>query len=145
VWRKRKQTREPAHEPSVFSAGIGDDCEAFLAGRLALFLRASGRPVPPVGWLNQVVHAGRSELFRLASENGTVTGSLAWRRAVGYLARSLLDRARETSRCVEDLQRELRLPLELELLGDPNAVRLDSADMIRLALTRLYELPELSA
>jgi hypothetical protein len=35
--------------------------------------------------------------------------------------------------------------LELELIGDPAAAHLDSAEVIRLALARLYELPELSA
>jgi len=68
-----------------------------------------------------------------------------WRRAVGYLSRSLLERARETGRPIDRLQRELLVPLELELIGDPAAAHLDAADVIRLTLARLYELPELSA
>ena len=68
-----------------------------------------------------------------------------WRRAVGYLSQMLLERADETGQPIERLQQELLVPLELELMGDPSAVRLDAADVIRLTLRRLYELPELSA
>jgi hypothetical protein len=64
---------------------------------------------------------------------------------VGYLARCLLERARETGRPIEALQRELLVPLQLELVGDAAAVHLDPADLIRLTMVRLYELPELSA
>lgn len=63
---------------------------------------------------------------------------------MGYLARSLLERARETGRPIEELQRELLVPLELRLIGDAAAADLDPADMIQLAMTRLYELPGLS-
>src|SRR5205823_12227794 len=62
MWRRRerKQQREPERE-SVESP-VGDECEAFLAGQLALYLRDRGRPVLPVGWLNHVVHASPDEL-----------------------------------------------------------------------------------
>ncbi|MEW6470879.1 MAG: hypothetical protein AB1679_01290 [Actinomycetota bacterium] len=145
MWRRRKGGGESDGELAGLDTGVGDECEAFLAGRLAAYLQDLGRPVPAVGWLNQVVHATPRELSLLA-----VTGEAyalqprLWCRAVGYLARNLLERARETGRPIEQLQRELLVPLELELIGDPAAADLDSDDMTRLTMARLYELPELS-
>lgn len=145
MWGRRKQDGQPDRAPG-FRTGVGDECEAYLAGRLAAYLQELGRPIPAVAWLNQVVHATPRELSILAitGEAYVVEPSL-WRRAIGYLARSLLERARETGRPIEELQRDLLVPLELELIGDPSAFHLDSAEMIRLAMSRLYELPELSA
>lgn len=143
-WRKRRRDREAAASPPAFFT-IGDECEAYLAGRLAYHLQGLGRPVPPVGWLNLVVHSTPAELVILGNELGHSVPSSGWRRTVGYLARSLLERSRETGRPVDRLQQELLVPLELELIGDDAAAQLDSADLIRLTLARLYELPELSA
>lgn len=144
-WRKRKHDQEPAVGHPAFGSGVGDECEAFLAGRLAFYLRELGQPVPPVAWLNQVVHATPAELVSLANELGDGHQPMAWRRTVGYLARTLLERSRETGRPIERLQQELLVPLELGLIGDAAAADLDSADVIRLTLERLYEMPELSA
>jgi hypothetical protein len=125
---------------------VGDECEAYLAGRLAAHLQARHRPVPPAGWLNQLVHASPEELAVLATgANGHALQPATWRRAVGYLAQMLLQRARETGRPTATLQRELLVPMELELLADPDSADLDPADLIRLTLGRLFELPGLSA
>jgi len=94
--------------------------------------------------VNHVVHATPDELGLLALGCGAAPPPSSWHRAMGYLARSLLERSRETGRPVAQLQATLLLPLELRLIGDPTAVHLDPADMIRLTLARLYELPELS-
>ncbi len=145
MWSKRKKARTEARVPARFDTGIGDECEAYLAGQLAVYLQDQARPVPPVGWLNQVAHASPAELALLSLGQSDGIESPVWRRAVGYLARSLLERGRETGRPLEDLQRGFRVPLELELFGDPEAERLDSADLILVTLTRLYGLPELSA
>ena len=37
------------------------------------------------------------------------------------------------------------LPLELDLLGDRDKLDLDPADLIRMTMARIYELPELPA
>jgi hypothetical protein len=139
MWRKGKQEPEQA-------GGIGEECEAFLAGRLAVYLQGKGRPIPPVGWLNQLVHATPDELEFLATGGSAeAVQPSAWCRTVAYLARSLLQRAQVTGRPIGELQRELLIPLELELIGNPSSAGLDSADVVRLTLTRLYELPELPA
>ena len=144
-WRKRKSDQERAATHPVFGSGVGDECDAYLAGRLAFYLRELGRPVPPVAWLNTVVHATPAELAVLAHEADGTDRPMAWRRTVGYLARTLLERSRETGQRVDWLQKDLLLPLELELIGDAAAAQLDSADMVRLALARLYEMPERTA
>ena len=149
MWRHRKQSREqsrqPAAVPAGFETGVGDECEAYLAGRLAAYLQRSGRPIPPAAWLNQLVHASPTELVFLAAEGADVIQPSPWHQAVGYLCRSLLERAAEIGCPVDGLQRDLLLPLELALIGNADAAELDSADVIRLTLARLYELPELPA
>lgn len=145
MWRKRKGD-DGDHGPPLPETGIGDECEAYLSGRLAAYLQCRNRPVPPVGWLNQVVHGTPNELAFLAScANSFAVQPAMWRRAVGYLSQMLIERADETGRTIETLQQELLVPLELELMADPAAVLLDPADVIGLTLRRLYELPELSA
>ena len=142
--RKRK-SEDADHGAAVPETGLGDECEAFLSGRLAACLQLRSRLVPPVGWLNQVVHGTPNELAFLAScANSFAIQPAMWRRAVGYLSQTLLERAEETGRPVAGLQQDLLVPLELELMADPAAIELDAADVIRLALGRLYELPELS-
>jgi hypothetical protein len=146
MWRKRRQHREePVGNAAGFGTGVGDECEAYLAGQLAAYLRGTRRSVPPVGWLNRVVHGTPNELALLAVGTADRMQAMTWPGAVGYLARTLLDRARETGRPIDELQIELLLPLELELLGRPDAVDLSPADLIGLTLVRLYELPELPA
>lgn len=145
MFRRKRKSEERAAAHPLFGSGIGDECDAYLAGRLAFYLRELGRPVPPVAWLNRVVHATPAELVILANEADDTDQPMAWRRTVGYLARTLLERSRETGQRIERLQQELLVPLELELIGDAAATQLDSADMVRLTVARLYELPELSA
>jgi len=150
MWRKKKRGHDgpPAGDPPAadeFATGVGNECEAFLAGQLAGYFVRRGRPVPPVAWLNKVVHATIDELAMLAVGTTDVPQPATWRRAVGYLARTVFERARESSRSIDEIQRELLLPLELELIGNPESVGLDAADLIRLALARIYEQPELSA
>jgi len=146
MWRRRKQEPEPERDGDDLDTGLGDECEAYLAGRLAAYLEEVGRPVTPAAWLNRVVHASPRELSVLAITGTTYTLQPSrWHQAVGYLARSLLERAQETGQPIDHLQRELLVPLELELIGRPDCVLLDPADVIRIALARLYELPGLSA
>ena len=142
MWGRRRTDRDPTGKDPGFDTGVGDECEAYLAGRLAAYLQWVGRPVPPVGWLNQLVHATPAELSFLVTADVYAVQPSTWRRAVGYLSRSLLERARETGRPIDRLQRELLVPLELELFGDPAAAQLDPADLIRLTLARLYEFPQ---
>jgi len=149
MWQKKRdddatQSTAPA-APDSFCTGVGDECEAFLAGQLAAHFLNRHRPIPPVAWLNRVVHATANELAILAVGTSDTFQPGTWARAVSYLARIVQERARETGRPVNEIQRELLLPLELELIGDPESVKLDAADLIRMALARIYEQPELSA
>jgi hypothetical protein len=145
MWRRRNGRREPDRRVTGVETSVGDECEAFLAGQLGAYLHRSGRPISPAGWLNQLVHGTTNELALMAVGSHPSLDPSNWQQAMAYLARSLLERARDTGRPIGELQRELLLPLELELLGNPDAVDFDPADVIRLTLARLYELPELPA
>ena len=146
MWRRKKDNDATAGTDPVadcLSTGVGDECEAFLAGQLVAHFLNRRRPIPPVAWLNRVVHATANELAILAVGITDTYQPGTWTRAVSYLARTVQERARETGRPVDEIQRELLLPLELELIGDPGSVKLDAADLIRVALARIYEQPEL--
>ena len=145
-WSRKRRGESSGGDEAGWDTSIGDECEAYLQGQLGSYLQHHGRRVPPVAWLNQLVHATTPELALLAT--GATDPTLRasdWRRTVGYLSRSLLERARETGLPIATLQQELLVPLELGLIGDPAAADLDPADLIRMTLSRLYELPELPA
>lgn len=126
---------------AVPATGIGDECEGFFAGRLAAYLVDAGRPVPAFAWLNQVVHAGEVDLAVIAAGSPETIQPPSWRRTTAHLAESLLVRALDSGRPVASLQQELLLPLELELVADPDSALLDAAEVMRLALSRLFEIP----
>jgi hypothetical protein len=121
------------------AGSVSDECEAYLAGQLSAYLIDRGRPVPPYAWLNQVAHATPTELAVIAAGNPQGVQPKSWRRAAAYLAESLLRLAHDSGRPVAELQRELLVPLEIELAGDSSSSEMESADIVRLAFSRFSD------
>lgn len=95
---------------------IGDECEAFLAGRWGAELRRTGAPVPRWAWLNQVAHGTPEELMLLVRHlAGTLRFLDEERWAAGFVAAELVGVAARTGRPVAELQRVL-VEQELALL-----------------------------
>lgn len=114
--RRRDPERELAEE-------LIADCEAFLAGRYAEHLEARGRRVPAWAWVNLLAHGTGDELAaaRHLVQDGTDPRS-QWRAARAFLAREVLEAAVAAGTTLDDLQRRVLIPLELELMGWPAAL-----------------------
>lgn len=128
-WRRR-DSADVQVGPSV-----GEECEEFLAGHLTEYLTVVGRPIPGWAWLNRVAHVRRDELILLAS-GGFPTDPPAWRRALACLARAVLDQG-EVDGGLDEIQRRLLIPLELQLIGEPGGNTLSPSQLIDRVLTEL--------
>lgn len=91
------------------------ETEDFLAGRLLELRYAAGQSIPDWAWINRLAHGTIDDLTEVAGEwrHGGLYHS--WRRARAYLAGELLDAAPTQASLIE-LQRELLVPLELQLM-----------------------------
>lgn len=105
-------------------AGIGDECQAFLAGR---YYQIVGRreTAPDWVWLNVVAHADRSRLERLGRQSGHSNRRLA---ALSYLAVEVLAACDHEHLPLDRAQRAVLMPFESDLLARAQA----SGDLARL-------------
>lgn len=105
-------------------AGIGDECQAFLAGR---YYEIVGRreTAPDWVWLNAVAHTDRSQLERLARWSGRSNRCLA---ALSYLAVEVLAACNHEHLPLDRAQRAVLMPFESDLLARAQA----SGDLTRL-------------
>jgi hypothetical protein len=101
--------------------GSADDCEAFLAGRLAEYRMDHHHYVSVSDWTNLLAHGSEADLKSEIAEanerrprNGKARGDAEWREARGYLAATLLHRATDEG-ALQRIQRLVLVPLELEL------------------------------
>jgi hypothetical protein len=132
------------------SSTLIDDCEAFLAGRLAeRMFRATGL-VPDWAWTNLLAH-GTYEDLRKERDKPSHIGRAAlseswqrfnylerWRRARSYLAAEVLEMV-GSQRQLDQLQQRSLLPLE-EALGVRQGVGLfDPRDWVNLVLATLED------
>jgi hypothetical protein len=93
---------------------LGDECEAFLAGRYAERLLREGRRVPPWAWLNQAAHADADTILAAADglpDDGEI---LLWTDARATIA-ALVGAATAWGADLREVQQEVLVPLELEL------------------------------
>lgn len=118
--RRRADTEHEGVEESadaVFDGDVVSDCEAFLLGGYAEFLEARSEPVPVWAWTNVLAHGRREDLERAAA--GARVGwswTRRWRVARTVAAGELLDRV-ASGASLADMQREVLVPLELELVS----------------------------
>jgi len=131
--RRRRQDRQ---EDQAVRLGVGDECEAFLAGGMVEYQTATGRPIAGWAWLNRLAHARGAELLIIAS-GGFESDPPPWRDALAYLAREALERA-ETQGGITQVQRQLLVPLELQLIGDPAALRMRPGELVARVLDVLH-------
>lgn len=128
IWRDMCRWLD-AHAPAV-SAELVEETEAFLDGRLLECLRA-GRPdeVRPWMWLNSVAHADHHRVTVLAC--GEVGGEVTdWRRARYRAAAELLACAGGDPQVFGSLQRDVLVPLELDLAVVPDLGPAQLADVV---------------
>jgi hypothetical protein len=131
-------------EPVTVGAALAAESEAFLHGRLADQLVATGRRVP--GWvmLNRLAHGTRDELAALG-----VAGHCGWRAhpSLGgpqWLAdeRALASRLigiGTSAEALRTLQDEVLIPLELTLIARSRSESLSPQDVIGAASRALDE------
>ena len=89
---------------------IGDELEAFLAGRYVRFQRDRHREIPSWAWLNRLAHGTSDEVIALGERR--VRRRDAWEHAEQLLAREIMVLAGGD---LEGLQRSVLMPLELRL------------------------------
>ena len=96
---------------------LARQCEAYLAGRFAHFVRR-GREPPPWAWFAVLAHADEDEVEAIASAglpDRRIRRSDSWDQALAFLAQEMLCRATDAHQGLRDLQRSVLVPLELEL------------------------------
>jgi hypothetical protein len=125
------RNRKPEPEKPARPPGVGEECDAFLAGDWAEHLAAHGAPVPAWAWLNRVAHGGVDELRALTRAPGWGHAPLdEWDRLRACVADTLFQRARQASMDVTGLQLSVLVPLELMLLGDERLRALTNAELL---------------
>jgi hypothetical protein len=108
-------------DPDFFWRSSADDCEAFLAGRLAEYRMGQQQCVSVSDWTNLLAHGTEDDLRgEIADVNGRrprtwkAGGNAEWQQARRYLAATLLHRV-AGEEALQRLQRLVLTPLELEL------------------------------
>jgi hypothetical protein len=96
------------------SATVGEECDAFLAGRLVPFRWPDGTPTPVWTWLNEIAH-GDVERIAAAASRTISEETPVPERTRTVLARAVLGVGPRSG--VPALQQAVLVPLELELVG----------------------------
>jgi len=118
MFEKRRTDQAP--ETALAAEGIIliRECEDFLSGNLARDLISAGGTVPDWAWLNLLAHASEAELRIFAQEEyseGLLSIYDAWRYAEYGTACAVLAASEACGCSVEEIQRCVLIPLELEL------------------------------
>ena len=130
MWWKKRGSNEP--DPG----GVGEECEAWLAGTWAEFLADHGDPVPAWAWVNKLAHAPERvvrSMTRLPAVN-----SDEWSRLRGCVAESLLKEAVEKGATVTELQRSVLVPIEFALFTDGSLYRFGNPELMVRILAALH-------
>lgn len=119
--------------------GLAEECTAFLIGRYADLLSTDGMPVPVWAWLNLLAHGTQDELRRAACDLATCDG---WAQARAFMAGEVCDAIDSGPAILDQLQRHVLVPLELEVAACPSASRWSSPQLVGRLVS---ELPESSS
>lgn len=117
MWKKARPNDRDA-ETGAGDSGLGDECEAYLRGEWAEYLRAHGQAVPRWAWLNRVAHAPE-EALRLAHRRPVWCGQHedVWTEFRSSVADLLFKQAEDSGRTVDELQASVLVPIELALFA----------------------------
>lgn len=132
MWWKKRAPKEPGDQ----DRGLGDECEAWLAGTWAEYLSGRGEPVPRWAWLNQVAHASEKAvraMTRLPAFNND-----EWLRLRGCVAESLIKEAAGKGVTVAELQHSVLLPIECALFHDESLYRFGNPELMVRILAALH-------
>jgi hypothetical protein len=101
---------------------LATECGAFLDGTLAEYWDQRGVVVPVWSWMNLLAH-GSEELIceSVARPSRPRRPGRSWWVARSYLAYEVLDRV-DAPGALSDLQRDVLIPLELEMAARPETV-----------------------
>jgi hypothetical protein len=130
--RSGTQAGSKASEPEL----IGE-CEAFLSGRLSHHFAQHHQAVPGWAWLNVLAHGGEGQIVALVDDDRRSSpGERAWRQALVYSAAEVTASAQATGASLDEIQRAVLVPLELDLIAE-HGDRLDPGKMVGALLDRL--------
>ena len=127
-------------EPAELSGphGLGDECEAFLAGEWAEYRAAHHEEVPHWAWLNRVTHAPETALRLAVRAPGWGQRPIDdWTRLRLCVVDTLLEQAANKAVSVAELQHSALLPLELALFADEETSQLTDAELLARSLAAL--------
>ncbi len=129
-WR-RSVPASPAEEPDVLG-----EATQFLEGQWLESYRDNRESAPDWVWVSVLAHASEALLATCAAEGGPPARSsnrCVWDRTLSFLSQVLLDHAERTGVQVALLQRDIVVPIELQLGARPLA----PPTLVRLVLTGL--------
>ena len=138
MWRRAHEYKaaSEAQEPLVYEAAT------FLSGRMSECIADQGRAVPDWVWLNALAHGDRDRISGLSvrEDAGSLSRDDSWVRALGFLAAEVIAASGPSPVGLEELQRSVLVPLELDLLaqGDER-LPLGPVQLVRLVLDALEE------
>jgi hypothetical protein len=124
-------------EVDEYSTDI-EGCTYFLGGQLLEQFSGDLASAPDWVWVSVLAHASEGHLATLASK-GPLPQPLSrclWDRTLSLLSEMVLHHARHTGAQVAALQREIIVPIELQLGSGPP---LAPSTFVRLVVTGLHE------
>jgi hypothetical protein len=131
-WTRRSdgdgQHVEPEEATPTAVPVVVAECEAFLDGSYSDYLVVHGRAVPAWAWLNKIAHGDDEHLGRVAAGDDPLVPA-DWRVTLSLLAR----------RATEEVQRNVLVPLELELIEADLRPDLTPGQLATLAIQAIEE------
>ena len=131
MWWKKRASREPNPD-----GGLGDECEAWLAGTWAEYLADHDEPVPPWAWVNKLAHA--PEKLVRSMTRMPATNDDEWFLLRGCVAEALIKEASSKGVSVADLQRSVLLPIESALFQNETLYRYGNPELMVRILAALH-------
>jgi hypothetical protein len=134
-WSRDGFSRDEWEEPDN---GVARAAEQMLAGEAPTMFLQRGRVAPPAwAYLNSLAHASIENLRVLAGAEA-LPDPRGWAATASYLAADMLASERDAEH-VYHIQREVLIPLELDMLDDRFAPPATPADFAGLVLRALEQ------